>query len=288
VKKIDEYMPAVEVALFSPSRDRILLPHILKGPNLRWIQQIAAGVDWLMNYPKVVESDLILTSASGIHAIPVSEHILALMLNLARDIQRSLRDQIKHNWNRDHSVTEIEGSVMGLIGVGRIGEKVAEKAKRLNMRVLGIRRNPERASPWVDQMSGPESLLEMLAQADFVVITAPLTPETRGMIGERELKAMKKSACLINSARGSVIQEEALRDALREGWIAGAGLDVFEDEPLPQNSPFWDMSNVIITAHYSWTSPKNNDRLVELFTENLRRYRLGEPLINRLDKRRGY
>lgn len=287
-KKIDEYMPEVEVVLFSPFGERFLVPRILNGPRLRWIQQFGAGANWLMDHPEVVERDIILTNASGVHAIPISEHVLALMLSLARDIQRGLRDQIKHTWNRRHAVREMEGSTLGLIGVGRIGEKTAEKAKALNMRVLGLRRNPDRTSPWVDEMFGPDNLMEMLPQADWVVISAALTQQTEGMIGERELQAMKNSAYLVNIARGSIVQEKALLKALREGWIAGAGLDVFEEEPLSHDSPLWDMDNVIITAHYAGMTPKYIDRLVEIFTENLRRYQAAEPLINVVDKRLGY
>ena len=287
-KKIDEYMPNVEVVLFNHYWDRNSILHILNGPRLRWLQQIGAGSNWLMDYPEVVEKDIILTTASGIHAIPISEHVLALILNLSRDIQRGIRDQIKHRWNRKRLVTELEDATMGLIGVGRIGEKTAEKAKALNMRVLGIRRNPNRSSPWVDQMFAPDNLMEMLPQADWVVIAAPLTQQTKGMIGERDLTAMKKSACLINIARGPLVQEKALIKALQEGWIAGAGLDVFEEEPLPEDSPLWDMDNVIITAHYAGLTPQYNDRLIEIFTENLRRYQSGEPLINVVDKRLGY
>jgi phosphoglycerate dehydrogenase-like enzyme len=287
-KKIEEYMSCAEVVLFNPYWDRNSILHILNGPHLRWLQQFSAGSNWLMDYPEFVEKDIILTNASGIHAVPISEHVLAMILTLARDIQRGLRDQMKHSWGRKHWVTELEGSTMGLIGVGRIGEKTAEKAKALNMQVLGVRRNSTHLSPWVDQMFGPDSLMEMLSQADWVVIAAPLTQQTQGMIGERELKAMKKSAYLINIARGSIIQEKALIKALREGWIAGGGLDVFEEEPLLDRSPLWDMDNVIITAHYAGLTPQYNERLIEIFAENLRRYQSGEPLINVVDKRLGY
>jgi phosphoglycerate dehydrogenase-like enzyme len=177
---------------------------------------------------------------------------------------------------------------MGLIGLGAVGEKTAQKAKGLNMRVLGVRRHPGRSTPWIDRVYEPENLMEMLPQADWVVITAPLTPETKGMIGERELRALKKSACIINISRGPVIQEQALIQALREGWIAGAGLDVFEEEPLPDSSLLWDMENVIITGHYAGGTPHFLDRLMEIFLENLRRYQTGEPLFNVVDKRLGY
>ncbi len=286
--KIGAFLPDVEVILANPHRDRSRLADILNAPRLRWIQQRSAGANWLMEYPKAVESDLIVTNASGIHAIPISEHILALTFCLARDVQRSLRDQVAHRWNRIHRVTELEGQTMGLIGLGAVGEKTAQKAKGLNMRILGVRRHRGRSTPWVDRVYGPENLMEMLPQADWVVITAPLTPETKGMIGERELRALKKSTYIINISRGPIIQEQALIQALREGWIAGAGLDVFEEEPLPDSSPLWDMENVIITGHYAGGTPHYLDRLMEIFLENLRRYQTGEPLVNVVDKRLGY
>ncbi len=282
-QRLEEILPKVEVALGDFPRE-----HIPNAPRLRWLQTSGAGVDWLMRHPEVAESDLIITNASGVHAIPISEHILALMLALARDIHRSVRDQMAHRWERHATVRELDGATMGLIGVGAIGEKTAEKAKGLNMRVLGLRRHPEHTSPWVDRMYGPDELLEMLPQADWVVITAPLTRETKGMFDEAAFKAMKDSAYIINIGRGAIIQEKALIRALQEGWIAGAGLDVFEEEPLPEDSPLWDMDNVIITPHYAGLTPYYTDRVIEIFTENLRRYQAGEPLINLVDKRLGY
>jgi len=257
-------------------------------PNLRWVQQDFAGTDWLLNFPDLIEKDFILTNASGVHAIPIAEHILAMMLALARDFPYSLRKQRDHQWRRRGRVVELDGTTLGVIGLGKIGEKTAEKAKGLNMRVLAIRRNPERSSPYVDEMYGTEGIGEILSQSDWVVIAAPMTPETRGMIGEKELMSMKKSASIINIARGSIIQEKALIKALQEGWIAGAGLDVFETEPLPEDSPLWDMEQVIITGHYAGSTPFYFDRVMEIFLENLKRYQNGEPLINVVDKQRGY
>jgi len=158
----------------------------------------------------------------------------------------------------------------------------------LNMKVIGVRRNPDRQSPFVDQMVGPDQLLEILPQCDWVAVTAAMTEETTGMFGEAELKAMKESAYILNIARGSVIQESFLIQALQEKWIAGAGLDVFETEPLPDSSPLWDMKNVIITPHYSGATPYYLDRLLDIFLENLKRYQAGEPMMNVVDKKLGY
>ena len=261
-------------------------------PNLRWIQLTSAGADRLiLDTPELVEHDLILTNSSGVHAIPISEHIFALMLTLSRNIQASIRKQIKHQWlDRRYwvNVSELNNATMGLIGVGQIGQMTAKKAKMADMKVLGLRRNPKLSAPFVDKIFGPDGLMDLLKSSDWVVITAPLTAETRGMIGESEFRIMKKSAYIINVARGPIIQEKALIQALKAGWIAGAGLDVFETEPLPESSPLWDLENVVITNHAAGTSPHHIDRRLNIFLENLKRYQAGDALINVVDKHLGY
>jgi phosphoglycerate dehydrogenase-like enzyme len=259
-------------------------------PNLRWMQLVSAGANWLPDSPDVIQSDLILTNV-GMRAIPIAEHIFALMLTLSRCIQYSVRRQINHNWDKwihREDMTELNGATMGIIGVGKIGEETAKIAKGMNMKVLGLRRHPERAVPHVDKMYGPSGLSELLAESDWVVLTAALTSETKWMIGEAELKAMKKSAHIINVGRGPLIKETDLIKALQEGWITGAGLDVVEQEPHPEDSPLWDMENVVITPHNSGTTPYAVDRFIKLFIDNLKRYQAGEPLMNVLDKRLGY
>jgi len=257
-------------------------------PNLKWAQQTGAGANWLLDMPEVAASDMILTNASGVHAIPIAEHILALMFALTRVLHLNMRSQVERRWVRRGRVQELDGATLGLIGVGAIGEKTAEKAKGLNMQVLGLRRNPERGSPFVDRMYGPDGLHDLLAAADWVAVTAALTAETQGMIGPAEFEAMKKTAFIVNIGRGPIIQEKALIRALEEGQIAGAGLDVFEEEPLPETSPLWDMKNVIITPHFAGVTPNYMKRLLNIFTENLRRYQASEPLINVVDKKLGY
>ena len=267
-------------------------PHdlLMKAPNLRWFQQFGAGADWLMRYPEAVERDFIFTNGSGVHAIPISEHIMAFLLAFARSIHLSCRAQKDHNWLRPKrsDVFELAGKTMLLVGVGAIGARTAEIAVALGMRVLGVRRNPEIGVPGVESMSGPEDLHRLLPEADFVVLTVPLTRETSRMIGEQELRLMKPTAYIVNIGRGKTIDEPCLAQALREGWIAGAGLDVFETEPLPANSPLWDMENVIVTGHYSGATPANAERGLAIFLENLRRYQAGEPMVNVVDKTLGY
>lgn len=278
-----ELAPRVDILLgLRPIDDLTALP------RLRWIQQTGAGADWLLSSPAVAESEVVLTNASGVHAIPIAEHILALMLTLSRRIHRFVRAQRDHEWFRRGRLGELDGSTMGIVGLGAIGEKTAEKARGLNMKVLGLRRDPTRASPHVDRMFGPDGLLDLLAESDWVVLCAAMTPETRGLIGERELRAMKETAYLINIARGGIVQQKSLIQALDQGWIAGAGLDVFEREPLPEDSPLWDMRNVVITPHFAGATPHYADRVIEIFAENLRRDRAGEPLLNVVDKRLAY
>lgn len=264
---------------------------LLRARNLRWYQQWGAGADWLLRHPKAAEMDFVLTNASGVHPIPITEHIFALLLALGRGIGRSVRAQMRSEWmgwDEKGRVFELTNKTMVLIGVGAIGERTAQVAVAFGMRVLGVRRNPQVSVPGVEAMVGPDRLLGVLPEADFVVIAAPLTDETRGMIGERELQAMKPTAYIVNIGRGGIIDEGTLIRALEEGWIAGAGLDVFEEEPLPEDSPLWQMENVIVTAHYAGATPHYDERAMTIFLDNLRRYRAGEPLRNVVDKRLGY
>jgi phosphoglycerate dehydrogenase-like enzyme len=284
--EVEAALDEIEIAAVDLPRD--LLP---RARSLRWFQQWAAGADWLLRHPEAVELSFVLTNASGIHAIPITEHIFALLLAFARLIDRSVRHQMQGKWMPDElkrDVFELADKTMALIGVGAIGERTAQMAKTCGMRVLGVRRNPEKGALGLAAMFGPDQLLDVLPEADFVVVTAPLTLETQNMIGERELRAMKPTAYLVNIGRGGIIDERALIRALEEGGIAGAGLDVFEEEPLPGDSPLWRMENVIVTAHYAGYTPRYDERAMAIFLDNLRRYKAGEPLRNVVDKKLGY
>jgi phosphoglycerate dehydrogenase-like enzyme len=262
---------------------------IVKAPRLRWYQQWGAGADWLLRHPEAGQRDFVLTNASGVHAIPISEHILAFLLAFARRLPEAIRSQTRREWQREgRPVFELAGKTIVIVGLGAIGARTAEIAAGLGMRVLGVRRDPTLKPPGVAEMLGPDRLHEALPQADFVVLTVPLTPATGRMIGEAELRLMKPSAYLVNIGRGKTVDETALARALREKWIAGAGLDVFETEPLPADSPLWDMENVIITAHYSGLTPRYTERAMGIFLDNLRRYVAGAPLRNVVDRRLGY
>ena len=282
---IEAHLDRIEIAVKR-------FPHDLmtKAPQLRWFQQWGAGADWLLRYPDIVQSDLVITSGSGVHPIPITEQILAYLFAFARRLPQAIRSQAQHCWGQPEwsQLFELAGKTMLLIGVGAIGERTALLANALGMRVLGVRRDAATTVPGVEAMFSPDRLLEALPQADFVVLTVPLTPETHQLIGEKELLVMKPTAYIVNIGRGNVIDEPALVRALQAGRLAGAGLDVFATEPLPTDSPLWDMDNVIITGHYAGATPQYEERIWKIFLENLRRYRAGEPLHNVVDKTLGY
>lgn len=264
-----------------------------KAKNLRWYQQWGAGADWLEKHPEVVSMDFVLTSASGVHAVPISEHIFAFLLGHARLFPLALAAQLRGKWERSEweikkNVVELAESTMLLVGVGAIGERVAKLAVAHDMKVVGLRRDPSIDSPHIDRMVSPAELLAALPEADFVVVTAPLTAETKHMFNADAFAAMKSTAYLVNIGRGGIVDEQALISALQSGSIGGAGLDVFEKEPLPEESPLWSMPNVMITAHYSGLTPNYDNRAFEILLDNLRRYQSNQPLRNIVDKQLGY
>jgi phosphoglycerate dehydrogenase-like enzyme len=255
---------------------------------LKWVQTSSAGVDTLVG-TKLWKSDVILTTTSGIHAIPMREHVLGMMLMFARHAPVYFLNKQKKVWRQDLP-DQLCGKTLGVVGLGKVGEGIARAAKAFDMRVVATRRHvtEQEISEVADILYPSHKLSEMLGQSDFVVVTVALTEETQKLIGERELRAMKPTAYIINIARGSVIDETALTKALKEKWIAGAGLDVFETEPLPQDSELWTFPNVIITPHVAGIMPDYNARAMDVFCENLRRYLAGQPLINVIDRTRGY
>ncbi|MBN1937509.1 MAG: D-2-hydroxyacid dehydrogenase [Anaerolineae bacterium] len=283
--EIEKAIDQIEVATRRFPHD--LLP---RATQLCWYQQWGAGADWLARYPQAVELPFTLTNASGVHPIQITEHIFALLLAFARGLPRAVQAQAQSEWDRAEggNIFELYGKTMLLVGVGAIGERTAEVAAALGMRVLGIRRNADQSAPHVEAMYGPDKLLDLLPQVDFVVLTIPFTPETKGLFGRREFEAMKPAAYIVNIGRGGTIDEAALVEAINRGWIAGAGLDVFEQEPLPADSPLWATPNMIVTAHYAGRTPHYEERAIEIFLDNLRRYTAGQPLRNVVDKKLGY
>ncbi len=260
---------------------------VQRAARLRWIHSTAAGVDQLL-HPEVIQRGTLVTGSRGIHATSISEHVLALALAHSRRLPQAIRHQAARRWDRASTMGwELAGQTMGILGLGAIGRALAARAAALGMRVIGTKRTPA-ALPGVERVLGPDGLEEVLRDSDVLVIILPLTAETRGLIGARELALMKPTAFLINVARGAVVSERALIEALRAGRLAGAGLDVFEREPLPQDSPLFGMEQVIMTPHVSGAVPGYYDRAIPLFCENLRRYLAGEPLLNVVDPARGY
>jgi len=265
---------------------RVLPDLKARSPRLRWVHLVPHGIDHIRG--DILEGEVIITTGQGSHDIAVAEHVMALILMLAKRAPLLFEQQRHHRWERIYTM-ELAGRTLGLVGLGSIGRRVAGYAHAFGMRVIATKRTPSQDLPYgVEELVPVERLEYLLGQSDFVVLALPLTPSTRNFIGERELKAMKPTAYLINIARGGVVDEAALLRALREGWIAGAGLDVFQTEPLPPESPFWDMDNVILTPHIGGLSHRFVEHANRLFCENLRRYIRGEPLLNILDLSRGY
>jgi len=266
------------------------------APNLRWLQYPGAGVDSLrMTGLLEVGSGVIVTTASGIHGTNISEYVFGSMLMFNRAWPEMVRLQDRHIWPRNPNWSnlrsrELAGQTLGIVGLGSIGRRIAQLGRAFGMTVLGTRYSATSGErdPDVDEIYTLDQLHDLLRRSDYVVLAMPLTPKTEKMIGEPELRAMRPNAYLVNIARGGVVDEPALIRALRERWIAGAGLDVTAEEPLPADSPLFSMPNVILTPHISGATDNYDQRLTALFAENLRRYRADRELLNRYDPKRGY
>ena len=257
--------------------------------GLKWVQSGGAGVERFLT-ADFIASPIVLTNARGIYAVPIADHVIAFVLHFSRVFNMLLRKQIGHAWADwgECEPDELVGKTLGIVGLGGIGTEVAKRAKAFDMRVIATRRRPKLPSDHADEVRGADELPWLLRESDYVALCAALTPGTRHLIGEEQLKLMKPTAHLINIGRGGLIDEQALIAALKEQHIAGAGLDVFEMEPLPADSPLWDMPNVLITPHTAGSSPRSHARLMDLFCENLRRHVAGKPLLNVVDKAEGY
>ena len=271
----------------------------LEAPRrLRWIHTGAAGVASLL-HPELLESGVVLTNSAGIHAPPIAETVIGMLLHFARGFDHAVHAQRESAWRpdiwerTDSGVRELAGATLGIIGFGGIGRAVAQRARALGMRVAAIRRT---RTPPTDQgddiaaemITGDDALGRLLDMSDFIVLTVPATSQTRGMIGAGEIARMRAGTVLINVARGSVIDETALIAALHAGRLRGAGLDVFATEPLPVDSPLWELPSVLITPHVSATSSRFWEREGGLIRENLERYLAGRDLINVVDTAAGY
>lgn len=266
----------------------------LSAKKLRWIHSPAAAVHLFM-YPELINSDVILTNARDVHAPVVAEQVMAMMFAIARRIPESVRFQLKHVWaqgifwDEGLSPTELGGATLGLVGLGSIGGNVASRASAMGMKVIAVREHAHRPKPeHVDEVLPTSQLDKLLSRSDYVVLSPPVTPATRGMIGRAQLAAMKKDGYLINVGRGPLVDEAALIEALREHRIAGAALDVFDHEPLPPDSPLWDLENLLILPHTGGMTNKMWARHYAVFAENLRRFLSHQPLLAVVDKKLGY
>ena len=287
---VEEHLRHAEVAITWSIR-----PEQLKAaPHLRWIHSPAAAVHQLM-FPELVNSDIIVTNAREVHGPVVAEHVIAQIFALAKKLPQAMRMQQRHLWGKElmwsekPPVREIGGATLGLVGLGSIGREVARKASALGMRVIAVRKSPEQGTPeGVQAVFAPDQLESLLGQSDYVVLAAPLTPSTRALMNAERLAQMKPDACLINVSRGPLVDDTALAEALRTRKIAAAALDVFSQEPLPTDSPLWDLDNLLITPHSAAVTAKLWDRHYLLIRDNLRRYLSHEPLLAVVDKHKGY
>jgi len=257
------------------------------GKKLRWVQATSAGLDGFY-FPELRNSDVVVTNIRGIYSDVIADHVFAMILSFARGLPHFVRAQAERKWQKGAPVIHLGGTTLGVVGLGGIGLAVAQRGPVFGMRVLGMDPAPKGKPDYIERIYGPDGLREMLGASDFVVICVPHTPETDRLFNADLLRAMKKTAILINIGRGKVVDLQALTDALQKGEIGGAGLDVFEVEPLPENHALWGMDNVIITPHTAGISPEIDARRKQLIVENVRRFCKGEPLLNVVDNKKGY
>ena len=281
----------------SDAFDRILA----RAPRLSWVHSATSGVERALT-PSALERGVVVTNARGVFSRPIAEYVVMMILAVSRRLPQLLELQRERTWQPLEG-TELRDVTVGIVGLGSIGRAVGALATAFGCRVVAVRRRADAGMEstavddedgrslgeiMLDRVGGPETLPELLAESDFVVLAAPLTPETEDMINAETLALVKPGAWLINVARGRLIDERALIRALRDGQLGGAVLDMFRDEPLPPMSSFYDLPNVIVTPHTAWSSGRVLDRSVELFCDNLRRFATGEPLLNVVDPSAGY
>lgn len=246
-----------------------------RASSLQWVQALSAGVDQLP-MDALSERDLLVTNAAGVHAQPIAEQVLGYLLLFERRLDRAIEMQDGGVWER-YTGGELAGETLGIVGLGAIGTRVAEIADAVGMEVVGTKRTPDVEIDAVDRIYGPDGLPKLLAESAYVVVSCPLTDETEGLIGREELGIMREDAVLVNVARGPIVDEAALVEALQQRLIRGAALDVFENEPLPPDSTLWELSNVVITPHNAGSSPALPRRLAAVFVENYEAFVDGTP-----------
>jgi len=276
--------------IFNWSGTRELLREVfMMCPRVRWVHTRWAGVDGLL-FPELVDSPVPLTNGMGVFSESLGEFAMAGILFFAKDLRRMIRNQIARRWE-PFDVEVIAGRTLGMVGYGDIGHAAAARARALGMRVVAVKRHAPAAGAadaYAEHIYAPEGIAEMIAASDYVLVAAPLTPETRGLVGEREIAAMKPSGVLINLGRGPVVDEAALVRALFERRIRGAVLDVFDGEPLPEGHPFYRLDNVLLSPHTADHTADWLERAMQFFLDNFARFQRDQPLENLIDKKLGY
>jgi phosphoglycerate dehydrogenase-like enzyme len=275
----------IEAAFFSgdvfPDHSRQFFSAARKAPRLEWLHVFNVGIDHPI-YAEMLGRGVRLTTSAGSSAEPIAQTAITGLLALARGFPRWLAAQRARQWDpeRTNPPRDLRGQTAVILGLGKIGTEIARLAQALGLKVIGVRRGPRRSGDPVDELHPPDALPGLLLRCDWLIIACPLTPETRGLIGARVIAALPRGARVINVARGEIVVEPALIEALASGHLGGAYLDVFETEPLPRESPLWDMPNVIITPHNSAVAAGNDERVLAIFLDNLARWSRGEPLLN--------
>ena len=264
-------------------------PALLKaGKKLRWIQASSAGLDRFF-FPELRDSEVTVTNMRGIYSDVIADHVFAFILSFARNLQFYIKKQLEGKWERgEREFIHLEGKTLAILGLGGIGLEVAARGHVVGMRVVALDPAPKARPEYIERVYEPEELHEMLAIADFVVVAVPHTPETEHLINRAAIKVMKRTAVVVNIGRGKVVYLTALTQALQDGRLGGACLDVFEEEPLPEGHPLWEMDNVIITPHLAGDSDATFERRMQILVENCRRFRDDERLLNIVDKQKGY
>ena len=283
--KILREIPDAEVVYGGITREAFLA-----AKKLKWIQNTGAGVEKLARISEIAGSDVIVTNTRGAHAATIAEHTFGLLISLTRNLRQTFQAQRDHNWGVqfDNPMVGLTGLTLGMVGLGNIGRAIAKRGYAFDMNVIAIDAHEVPKPDFVTELRLSDGLDDLLQRSDVVAVTTPHTPNTAGLLGEQQLRLMKPSSYLLVVSRGGIVDEDALARMLREGRLAGAGLDVTATEPLPEDSPLWDTPNLLITPHCSGRSAFTSASALAIFHENLRRYLADEPLTNLVDLKLGY
>ncbi|RCW54625.1 MULTISPECIES: D-2-hydroxyacid dehydrogenase [Halanaerobium] len=277
----EDYLPLLkeaEIVFGWPKTDLVK-----KAENLKWLHLPSAGVDRYANQEIYQKNDVLLTNSSGVYGKPIAEHVFSMIMAHNRNLIDYAYDKKDKNWQRKTEIKDFFNSTVGILGFGDIGSTVAKRAKAWGAKVLALKRTMIETPEYVDKIYLSDDLDKLLKESDYLILTLPATPKTEGIIGRDEFKLMKDSVFIVNIGRGTLIKQDQLIEALKNNWISGAGLDVTDPEPLPENSQLWDLDNVILTPHTSGFSPTNDQRRFEIFKDNLRSYLNGQQLKNIVD-----